>query len=146
MTAVLETPAAEEALGGFSLVVTSADNPQVAALRRAYFARMKVQAWEGSPSVKWFALAKDDTIYCAIGAVMRYDGGVEVSDFYATPDHEGVRAGWLALEFLKHLVDAKKIPYFFGLILTANKTGQRHFERAFGCGPSSYCYMYPGTD
>lgn len=146
MTAVLERELEQTGqIDGFQLVHTSLSHPQVAALRQAYFERMGIPPFQESPVVRWFGLAKEDELFVAVGACRRFDGGVEITDIYAKPCKEGVRASELVLQFLKVLVDARKIPYFFGIILTKNTTGQRHFEKYFHKhGPDSLCYIYGG--
>ena len=149
MTATLERPQADvdapATVEDFEVAKVSYDHPQVRRFIARFFEKMGIPMQTHPLGILWFALVKNETIHCVVGTAGRPDGSIEITDFYALPSHDGVRAGYLVLEFFRALVDAGRIPYFLGVMLTKNKSGQRHFEKFFGRGPASSIFIYNGA-
>lgn len=150
MTAVLEHPEITKPemamVDDFSVAKVGIDNPQVRHFIDAYFRRMGISPQTHPLGIVWFALCKDETIYCVIGIAMRGDGSVEITDIYAKPCKDGMRAADLVLDFFKALVDAKRIPYFVGVILWNNKHGRKKFVNKFARDPASVVCIYDGSN
>ena len=147
MIAELERPeetASPATVEDFEVAKVSLEHPQVQAFIRAYFKRMDIPTHAHPLGLRWFALTKGDDIYCVTGAAGRPDGSIEITDIYAKPCKDGIRAVHLALDFFKAMVDAKKIPYFVGVVLWKNARGRRVFEKKFDCTPASAVYIYDG--
>jgi len=147
MTALLELPAdATATVEDFEVAKVSIDNPQVRRFIDAYFARMGIAPQAHPLGINWFALCKGETIYTVVGMAGRPDRSLEITDLYAMPSKDGIRAAHLVLEFFKALVDSKRIPYFVGVVLWKNKHGRKHFEKIFARDPASAVYVYDGEN
>lgn len=147
MTAVMDKPETLQespaTVEDFEVAKVNIDHPQVQHFIQAYFKRMGIEPTTHPLGINWLALVKESTIYCVVGIAGRGDKSLEITDLYCKPSHDGVRAGYLVLEFFKALVDAGRIPYIVGVVLWKNKAGQRHFKKAFGCDESSRVFIYP---
>jgi hypothetical protein len=129
----------------FSVAKVNIENPQVRGFIDKFFERMGIDKHTHPLGILWFALCKDETIYCVCGIAGRGDGSVEITDIYARPCKDGIRASDLVLAFFKALVDSKRIPYLIGVMLAKNKRGQRKFKKTFGNGPASHTFIYQGA-
>jgi hypothetical protein len=131
-------------LDGFTIVPLRQDDEAVQSRATAFFKRLGLAKPRRPDALKWLGFAKGDTISLVIAAWVCPDNSVEITDFYPAATRDGVKAGYVGLRLLKLLVDEGIIPYWFGGIVAANKTGQRRAERYFGITPRSIVYCYDG--
>ena len=149
MTAVLDHPQVTSPppamVDDFTVAKVGIENPQVRSFIDRFFERMGIDKHTHPLGILWFALCKDETIYCVCGIAGRGDGSLEITDIYARPCKDGLRATDLVLAFFKALVDTKRIPYFVGVVLDKNQRGQKKFKQAFGVGAASHTFIYQGA-
>lgn len=131
-------------LDGFKVVTLDEKDAIVQERMDAFYNSVGVPKPWHHPALKWLGFVKDGTVALVVGAWVRPDRTVEITDFYPAPTRDGVKAGYVGLKLLKALVDEKVIPFWIGGIVARNKKGQRRAERYFGITPRSVVYVYDG--
>jgi len=138
---VLDAP---ETVEGFAIVKIGRDDPAIQERVQAFVKRYRLPANTPALGHEWFGLVKDDVLAFVMGVIPRSDSSLEVTDFYPAPTEDGVKAAFLAGEFLKSLVDSGKIKYFVGAVLPQNRWMQKHYQQVFGSGPKCLIFCYEG--
>ena len=140
MTAVAERATVD----GFAIVKIGRDDPAILQRLAAFVRRYNLPITTIPLGHDWFGLVKDDVLSLVVGVIKRHDGALEITDFYPAPTRDGVRAAYLAGEFLKSRVDSGSMPYFIGAVLPQNGWMDRHYRKFFGAGPKFFVYCYEG--
>lgn len=98
----------------------------------ACYARLGIEKPWRHPAITWFGFAKDGVVSLVLGAVVRGDNSIEVTDFYPAPTREGVKAGHTALDLLNMLVEYRVIPEWLGGVINGNDKGLFRAQKHFG--------------
>ena len=122
------------------------DDPRVLDLLGRFLRKHGLPAETRPAAINWFALHRNGQVAVVFGLGAHGDGGIEGTDFYASPTRDGVRAVYEVLGFFKTLLDSGAIPYAVASTFTKNTVMRKRFERVFGMdGPSSVVYYYKGA-
>lgn len=142
MTATM-TNGKTKLVDGFDMVKIERSDSAVHERLYAFLKRYDLPLDTEPMGENWFAFRKDGRIVLVTGWVSRKDGSIEITDFYPVPSKDGIKAGHLALEFVKALVHAGKIPYFVFTCAWKNTYAQRHANKLVG-EPACVVYCYNG--
>src|SRR5208337_3605407 len=88
-----------------------ATHPVAVEWMNRYLAKHGLHVDAQPPHKQWFLIARGDKPLVVFSYVVYANGAIEGTDFYMEPTREGFKAALDVLEYGKHLVDTKKIPF-----------------------------------